>query len=62
MDQMFGLIHVSITNILGQKLFSQDIQAGNGVFSLDLEPEWEGTLLVTFEGDFGSVTRKVVKL
>ncbi len=62
MDQMFGLIHVSITNILGQKLFSQDIQAGNGVFSLDLEPEWKGTLLVTFEGDFGSVTRKVVKL
>jgi hypothetical protein len=62
MDQMFGLIHVSITNVLGQKLFSQYIQAGNGVFSLDLEPEWKGTLLVTFEGDFGSVTRKVVKL
>jgi len=32
------------------------------VFSLDLQPEWEGTLLVTFEGDFGSVTRKVVRL
>ena len=62
MEQMSGLIHVSITNILGQKLFAQDIQVGNGVFSLDLDSEWKGTLLVTFEGDFGTVTRKVVKL
>jgi agmatine deiminase len=62
MDQKVGLINVSITNILGQKLFSQTIQAGNGVFNLGLNPEWKGTLLVTFEGDFGSVTRKVIKL
>jgi agmatine/peptidylarginine deiminase len=62
MDQMQGMIAVSITNMLGQKLFSQTIQAGNGVFNLGLNPEWKGTLLVTFTGDFGSVTRKVVKL
>ncbi len=62
MNQMSGLINVSITNVLGQKLFSQTIQAGNGVFNLGLNPEWRGTLLVTFEGDFGTLTRKVVKL
>ena len=62
MNQMSGLINVSITNVLGQKLFSQTIQAGNGVFNLGLNPEWKGTLLVTFEGDFGTLTRKVVKL
>ena len=62
MNQMSGLISVSITNVLGQKLFSQTIQAGNGVFNLGLNPEWKGTLLVTFEGDFGTLTRKVVKL
>jgi agmatine deiminase len=62
MSQMSGLITVSITNILGQILFSEKIQIGNGVFNLGLNPEWKGTLLVTFEGDFGSVTRKVVKL
>jgi hypothetical protein len=48
--------------MLGQKLFAQTIQAGNGVFNLGLNPEWKGTLLVTFEGDFGIVTRKVIKL
>ena len=62
MNQMSGLINVSITNVLGQKLFSQTIQAGNGVFNLGLNPEWKGTILVTFEGDFGTLTRKVVKL
>jgi hypothetical protein len=38
------------------------IQIGDGVFHLGLNPEWKGALLVNFEGDFGSVTRKVVKL
>ena len=62
MEQLFGNVEVSITNMLGQKLFAQIIQAGNGVFNLGLNPEWKGTLLVTFEGDFGIVTRKVIKL
>lgn len=62
MNQMSGIINVSITNVLGQKLFTQTIEVGNGVFNMSLNPEWRGTLLVTFEGDFGTLTRKVVKL
>lgn len=61
-DQLEGLINVSITNLLSQKLFSQTIQAGNGVFNLSLNPEWQGTLFISFEGVFGKVTKKVIKL
>jgi agmatine deiminase len=62
LDQIQGLVNVTITNVIGQKLFSNQIQAGNGVINLDLNPEWKGTLFVTFEGDFGKVTRKIIKL
>jgi agmatine deiminase len=61
-DQIKGFIDVKITNILGQKLFSQMIQAENGVFNLSLNPQWKGTLLISFEGNFGKVTKKVTKL
>ena len=57
-----GDIDVTIYNMLGQKLFNESIDSGNGIFSLNLNPAWQGTLFVSFRGDFGTVTRKVIKL
>jgi agmatine deiminase len=62
LDQIEGLINVTITNVIGQKLFSNQIQTGTGIINLTLNPEWKGTLFITFEGDFGKVTKKVIKL
>ncbi len=62
LEQIQGKLEVTITNLLGQIVATQKIESGNGVITLDLNPEWEGTLLITFEGDFGRVTKKVIKL
>lgn len=62
LDQIEGDVSVTITNTIGQLLFSQKITSANGVLSLNLQPEWNGTLFVQFEGDFGKVTKKVIKL
>ena len=62
LNQIEGAVKVSIYNILGQKLNTTTIVEANGILTLDLNKEWEGTLLVTFEGDFGKVTKKIIKL
>ena len=62
LNQIEGAVEVSIYNILGQKLNTTTIADANGILTLALKKEWKGTLLVTFEGDFGRVTKKVIKL
>jgi len=62
MNQVNGQVQLKIHNILGQQLFATTMEVTNGVITLDLNPVWKGTLFVTFEGEFGTVTRKVVKL
>ena len=62
LNQIEGAVEVSIYNIFGQKLNTTTIVEANGILTLDLNKEWEGTLLVTFEGDFGKVTKKIIKL
>ncbi len=62
LDQIGGTVNITISNVVGQTLFSQKLEAGNGVVNLTLSPEWTGTLFINFEGDFGKVTKKVVKL
>ena len=62
LNQIEGAVKVSIYNILGQKLSTTTIVEANGILTLDLNKEWEGTLLVTFEGEFGKVTKKIIKL
>jgi len=57
-----GKIDVTITNTLGQTLLQQTVDNANGLFTLDLQASWKGALFVTFKGDFGQVTRKVIKL
>ena len=62
LDQINGPVSVQINNLLGQQLFSSELQAANGVISLNLNASWKGTLFVSFEGEFGRVVRKVIKL
>lgn len=61
MNQLQGNVAVTIHNILGQKLFSQNIEQGKGTITLQLKDSWKGTLFATFTGDFGKVTKKIIK-
>ncbi|MGJ8665619.1 MAG: agmatine deiminase family protein [Patiriisocius sp.] len=56
-----GQMTITITNLLGQQLYSKTIENGNGTINLDLQDEWNGTLFATFTGDFGKVTKKILK-
>lgn len=56
-----GPIQIYIHNLLGQLLFDKWVDNGNGIITLELNTSWKGTLFVTFEGDFGKVTRKIIK-
>lgn len=62
LKQIPGPIDIAIYNILGQELYSQQLLHGNGNVTLSLNPEWSGTLLVVFRGEFGTVHKKVLKL
>lgn len=55
-----GQVNVSIYNVLGQNLFNQKMDNGNGQITLNLNSSWSGVYLVIFEGEFGKVTRKLV--
>lgn len=55
-----GQVNVSIYNVLGQNLFNQKINNGNGQITFNLNSSWSGIYLVNFEGEFGKVTRKLV--
>lgn len=61
LTQVDGPIIVSITNTLGQTLFKEIVERANGNITLDLNQHWNGTLLISFEGAFGKVTRKLIK-
>ncbi len=62
LNQIEGAVKISTYNILGQKLSTTTIVEANGILTLALNKEWKGMLLVTFEGDFGKVTKKIIKL
>jgi len=62
LNQIEGTVNVTITNLLGQRLYNNAVDSGNGIITLNLNPEWNGTLFITFEGEFGQVTKKIIKL
>ncbi|MRT16243.1 T9SS type A sorting domain-containing protein [Vitellibacter sp. q18] len=62
MNAIQGTVKIEIHNLLGQKLYETKVKNGNGKISLDLNPKWKGALVVTFEGEFGKVFRKILKL
>lgn len=55
-------ITISIHSMLGQKLYENTLPISDGKISLNLNPKWHGTLIVTFNGSFGNVHKKVIKL
>jgi len=56
-----GHVNIEIYNVLGQQLAYQTVTNGNGTIELPLQDDWKGVLLITFSGEFGSVTKKVIK-
>jgi len=62
LNQVDGPVHVSITNVLGQHLYNNSVNSGNGTITLNLDQEWSGTLFITFKGHFGQITKKIIKL
>lgn len=61
LNNISGPIDISIVNTLGQKLYTNTIEYGNGIVELELNDSWQGTLFVKFEGKFGTVTKKIIK-
>lgn len=60
-DRIAGPVQITITDMLGRTLYEGDLPAANGNLTLDLNPSWQGTLLVHFSGNFGKITRKLIK-
>lgn len=61
LNQLFGKIKVRITNVLGQTLYTTTVQNDKRVLTLDLDPNWKGSLFINLEGDFWEVTKKVLR-
>ncbi|WP_188457550.1 agmatine deiminase family protein [Psychroflexus planctonicus] len=57
-----GEVDIEVHNLQGQKLFENTIQNADGKITLNLKPEWSGTLLVSFSGEFGRIIKKVIKI
>ena len=62
LGSLTGPVKICITNVLGQQLYSTSVTDNSGTITLTLDPVWQGTLFFMFEGDFGTISRKVVKL
>ncbi|MEP2936231.1 MAG: agmatine deiminase family protein [Gilvibacter sp.] len=62
LNNLGGAVSIKIHNILGQELYTNTLTNSNGVVQLSLNPNWNGTLFVTFSGEFGTVKRKLIKL
>lgn len=56
-----GQVRIEIYNVLGQQLANQTVTNTNGTIELPLQDDWKGVLLITFTGEFGSITKKVIK-
>jgi agmatine deiminase len=55
-----GQMNITIHNVLGQQLYQNTIENGNGKITINLNPNWNGTLFFTFSGEFGNVHKKVL--
>ena len=57
-----GPLQITIHNIVGQLLYTNSLTGTNETITLNLNSEWNGTLFITFEGSFGKVVKKVIKM
>lgn len=61
LKKISGKIDISIYNTLGQKLYMNWVDVGNGNLNIKLNDSWIGVLYIVFEGEFGKVSRKIIK-
>lgn len=61
-ENIYSEVNISIYNTLGQKLYNNVIETGDGIVTIDLNEEWNGILYVVFEGEFGKINRKIIKI
>lgn len=54
-------IKMTINDITGRILFEKSFQVNDSQLQLNLEQSWSGVLFITFEGNFGQITKKLVK-
>ncbi|HLW30694.1 MAG TPA: agmatine deiminase family protein [Aequorivita sp.] len=57
-----GPIKIEIHDLLGRKLYEATENKGNGIITLNLNSNWYGTLLVSFQGEFGKIYKKLIKI
>lgn len=62
LNDISGKVNLRIHSVLGDKLFENQLENPDGKITLNLNPSWKGVYLVSFEGEFGKVTRKLVVL
>lgn len=55
-----GKVKVKFHTVLGQSLMEKEIENPNGRVTLNLNSSWKGVYLVSFEGEFGKITKKLV--
>lgn len=60
LNDISGKVNLRIHSVLGEKLFENQLENPDGKITLDLNPSWKGVYLVSFEGEFGKVSRKLV--
>lgn len=62
LNNLEGNIDIRIYNTLGQQLYINHLENPDGNVEIDLNDEWHGILYVVFEGSFGKINRKIIKL
>src|SRR5690606_19333017 len=60
LNDISGKVNLRIHSVLGEKLFENQLENPDGKITLNLNPSWKGVYLVSFEGEFGKVMRKLV--
>src|SRR5690606_15431144 len=60
LNDISGKVNLRIHSVLGDKLFDNQLENPDGKITLDLNPSWKGVYMVSFEGEFGKITRKLV--
>ncbi|HTO17493.1 MAG TPA: agmatine deiminase family protein [Edaphocola sp.] len=60
-SQLTGKIQISIHNLLGQKLFETEVESSIGTFTLPLDSQWKGTLVITFKSGAHIAYKKIIK-
>lgn len=56
-----GNVKVSVFNMLGQQLYNMTVENTDQIIEIPLQDDWNGILFITFSGEFGEITKKLIK-